>query len=86
MQYLINHHNIMPGTTNPAGIFGKNILTYPSAHSLTGHGHKTCPFPFSGVKFYCTTCSYADTATALSDVGIVTDAGRFEIGKDWQDT
>jgi hypothetical protein len=86
MQYLINHHNIMPGTTNPAGIFGKNISAYPATHSPTGHGHKTCPFPFEGVKFYCTTCSYADTATALSDVGIVTDAGRFEIGKDWQDT
>tara|TARA_A100001037_G_scaffold106674_1_gene96973 strand:+ start:39238 stop:45405 length:6168 start_codon:yes stop_codon:yes gene_type:complete len=86
MLLLMNRYNIMPRTTNPTGIFFNNntVVASPAAHSLTGHGHKSCPFPFQGVVFYCTSCKYDSVAAAEADRGVVTDLGRFVVGRDYR--
>lgn len=87
MHFLMTKYGIQPRTTNPTGIFFNNktiATTVPVRHSPTGHGHKSCPFPFQGVVFYCTDCTYDSPEAAEADRGTVTDAGRMQIGRDYR--
>jgi hypothetical protein len=82
--WLKAKYGIQPGTTNPGHVFGKKEVAHPMGYSLDqrqiDHTSKKCPFPFGGVIIYYT------PASGTWEQGIVTDAGKFEIGKDYRDT